>query len=78
VRLRVPTTFVVVNDCEALSQRLRQVSQGTFHFYLRLLTPTLGQQLPLRFEPIGFRVAGQSKSASAFGNEISPEANDVV
>jgi hypothetical protein len=40
--------------------------------------PSLGHQLPLRFEPIGFRVARQSKPSSAFGNEIGPEANDVV
>jgi hypothetical protein len=42
------------------------------------LAPSLGQQLALRFEPIGFRVARQSESAPAFGNEIGPEANGIV
>src|SRR5262249_20902269 len=40
--------------------------------------PSLGQQLSLRFQPIGLRVARQSKSAPAFGNEIGPETNRVL
>jgi len=42
------------------------------------LAPSLGQQLALRFEPIGLCVARQSKSAPAFGNEISLKANGVL
>jgi hypothetical protein len=55
VRVRVPATFVVVNDFEALSQRLRQVGQRTFHCVLpsfsNLLT-SFGEQLAFRFDPI--------------------------
>jgi hypothetical protein len=55
VGVRVPATFVVVNDFEALSQRLRQVGQRTFHCVLpsfsNLLT-SFGEQLAFRFDPI--------------------------
>jgi hypothetical protein len=78
----ITPALLVANHCEAFSQRLRQVDQSSFHCVLLLfspvLPPSLGEQLPFGFKPIGFRVARQSKSAPAFGNEISPEANGVV
>ena len=46
--------------------------------FLQLLATSLGQQLALRFEPIGLSVARQSKSAPAFGNEIGSKANGVL
>jgi len=42
------------------------------------LATSLGQQLALRFKPIGLIVARQSKSSSAFGNEIGSQANGVL
>jgi hypothetical protein len=47
-------------------------------FLFSCLAPSLGQQLALRFEPIGLCIARQSKSAPTFGNEIGSEANGVV
>jgi len=46
----------------------------------RLSSPAvcLGEQLSLRFKPIGLRVAGQTESAPAFGNEIRAEPDCFV
>jgi hypothetical protein len=77
----IATAFLVPNDCEPFSQRVCQIGQSTFHhvrLLFRGLTPSLSQQLALRFEPIGLSVTRQSESAAAFGNEISPEANGIV
>ena len=82
MRVRIPAAFFVVNDRKAFSKRLRQVGDKALSIVLLLLclgsATSLGQQLALRFEPIGLIVARQSKSAPAFGNEIGSKANGVL
>ena len=77
----IAAAFLVSNHFETFPQRLRQVGQSTFHCVLLLfssLVTSLGQQLSPRFQPIGFRIARQSKSAPAFGNKIGSKANGVL
>jgi hypothetical protein len=76
----VSAALLVVNDRETFSQRLRQVGQNTFHCIAVVpsLATSFGQQLALRFEPIGLCVARQSKPAPAFGNEIGSKTNCIL
>jgi hypothetical protein len=77
----IAAAFLVSNHCEPFPQRLRQVGQSTFHCVLlpfSSLATSLGQQLALRFKPIGLCVARQSKSAPAFGNEVGSKTNGVL
>jgi hypothetical protein len=77
----ITAAFLVSNYCKPFSEGLRQINQSTFHRLLLLfssLATRLGKQLALRFEPVGLCVAGQSKSASAFGNKVGSKANGIL
>src|SRR5215813_5376623 len=42
------------------------------------LATRLDKQVALRFEPVGLCIARQSKSASAFGNEVGSQTNGIL